>query len=131
MSFENNSQTKIPNRTDVIPSGWSKIGDADSAISFDSSNKRFTTSVPGLYFINFSGSYGNGTPVGNYEYRILKNGTRVLAFYGSADVSSRSGSVVVSLETTDYINLEYYQSSGSEFIIRQSSFNVVSFLRIV
>ena len=128
-TFVLNTQPTIPPSTSVIPTGWEKVGSEASAVQ--PTSEGFTTSVPGLYLISITGSYGNGTASGNYEYRILKNNSRVLAIYGSADVSSRSGNCVVHLTENDTVQAEYYQSSGATFTLRQSSFNSITFIRIV
>ena len=129
VTFVLNTQPTVPSRVNVIPEGWTKVGNNPTPITV--SNSGFTTSSPGLYLITISGSYGNGTPTGNYEYHILKNGERVLAVYGLEDISSRSGSCVVQLGPGDIIQAEYYQSSGTAFTLRHNSFNALTFVRIV
>lgn len=128
-TFVLNNQPTIPDRTEVIPTGWAKVGDSPSPVTATDSG--FTTTSPGLYLIAITGSYGNGTPTGNYEYRIIKNGVRVMSIYGSADVSSRSGTCVIQLGLEDILQPQYYQSSGTSFTLRQNNFNTLTFVRIV
>ena len=128
VTFVNNSTPSIPNRTNVIPSGWEQVGDGNSAIT--AADGKFTTAQPGVYLVSLSGSYGNGTVSGNYEYRVLLNGGRVLAFYGAGDVSSRSGACALQLGAGDSIEIEFYQTSGETFSLRGNSFNTVTFTRI-
>lgn len=128
VTFVNNSAPSVPTRTEVIPAGWTKVGSGTSPITFEGAG--FKTTVPGLYLIALTGSYGNGTVSGNYEYRLLHNGARALAFYGAADVSSRSGSCALQLTAGDLVQVQYYQSSGLTFDLRTSSFNAITFARI-
>ena len=128
VTFVNNSSASIPNREAVTPDGWTQVGSGTSAIQPVEGG--FQTAAPGLYLLSLSGSYGSGTPSGNYEYRLLKNGERILAFYGSSDTSSRSGACAAQIDEGDVISVEYYQSSGSEFLLRPNSFNAITFTRI-
>lgn len=129
VTFVNNTEADVPTRTDTVPGGWVQVDPGASGIVF--SGDAFTVTTAGTYLINLVGTYNNGPTVGAYEYRIVKNTTRLLALFGEKDHSTRSGACATTLTPTDEVRVQYRHSSGETLGIRPNNFNTVTFTRIV
>ena len=112
----------------TIGSGWTKIqfdtADRDTNSAFDLANERFTvpTGEAGLYWFSWS-IENNGKIAGNamYDVALYKNNvnqtdmrTRVNpSTSGTFDVYNNGGGAI-ELAVGDYVELFYYQNTGSD-----------------
>ena len=124
-----NSSPSIPSSQAIVPVGWT-AGDTEiPSVTYGTAG--WTINRPGVYLIAMNGSYANASTNANLEYRMTRNGTRILAMFGGGgDVSSRSGTTVITAEEGDLVQAEYYHAAGGPLSLRPSSFNAVSFAKI-
>lgn len=130
VSYVLNTSPSIPHSSSQSPDGWTPVGEQVPAITYVSGSG-FRVNTPGTYLVALSGSYGNGPTSGNMEYRVVHNGSRVLATFGAnGDTSTRSGTCVVTAAEGDLIAPDYSQTSGSAVTLRPGSFNTITFVQI-
>ena len=132
VSYTLNNLPTIPpgtGSTSTVPTGWSVIGQEVPAITYLGADG-FQINTPGVYTIALSGSY-SGSGVGNMEYRVDHNGTRVLAAFGSnGDTSSRSSVCVITAKAGDLITPNYAHGNTANMTLRGNSFNTISYVQI-
>lgn len=124
-----NSSPSIPSSEVTVPTGWTVGGTEVPAITYGPGG--WVINRAGVFLIALNGSYANASTSANLEYRLTHNGTRVLAVFGAAgDVSSRSGTTVITAAVGDVVRAEYYHAAGMPLALRPSSFNAISFAQI-
>lgn len=124
-----NSSPSIPSSQVTVPRGWTSGGTEVPAITYGPDG--WTINRAGVFLIALNGSYENSSTNASLEYRLTHNGTRVLAMFGAdGDVSSRSGTTVISASAGDVVQAEYYHAAGVPLALRPSSFNAISFAQI-
>ena len=90
----------------------------DTNSNYDTTNKRFTPTVAGKYFINVSLLYSKASSVAGVQVRVRKNGSdafRTLQahFYGNDNQNYMASGIISCNGSGDYIDVSAQQDSGS------------------
>ena len=111
-SVANTTYTTLPCSTELY--------DTDS--TYNNSTHVFTPGVAGKYFIYAQTKPDTATDFNDSIIKIKKNGTDII-FYARRNTNSDSVSCsgVVTANTTDYFQSEYYQASGGTINIQAGS----------
>ena len=112
------SNQSISNDTETLVSFDTKLFDTDNAFD-NSSTYRFTPQTAGKYYIYFNMRLNTSTDFEVNEIRVQKNGSTIAEktwrqFY----FDGKYIGVVVDLNgSSDYVNVDFYQSSGGSLDI--------------
>ena len=90
----------------------------DTNSNYDTTNKRFTPTVAGKYFIHVSLLYSKASSVAGVQVRVRKNGSdafRTLQahFYGNDNQNYMASGIISCNGSGDYIDVSAQQDSGS------------------
>ena len=90
----------------------------DTNSNYDTTNKRFTPTVSGKYFIHASLLYSKASSVAGVQVRVRKNGSdafRTLQahFYGNDTQNYMASGIISCNGSGDYIDVSAQQDSGS------------------
>lgn len=116
-----NANQTIPATTYTKGNFDTELFDTDNC--YDTTNKRFTPTKAGKYFINATTDI-NAT--GTTEVRLYKNGSVLVSlFYKSqgAEEITNGGYLVDMNGTTDYLEIFIYVSAGTRQLVSGSSFS--------
>jgi len=112
--IQNNSNQSISNLTLTKVNFANEIFDTDNCFA----SSRFTPTVSGKYCIYAQINFDINTGTGQIQVRIMKNGnlyqrSRQAHYYGNNQQTYYVQAVVEMNGTTDYIEIDTYQDSGS------------------
>ena len=112
--IQNNSNQSISNVTLTKVNFANEIFDTDNCFA----SSRFTPTVSGKYCIYAQVNFDINTGVGQIQVRIMKNGnlyqrSRQAHYYGNNQQTYYVQAIVEMNGTTDYIEIDTYQDSGS------------------
>lgn len=108
----NNATVSIPNATMTKVSFGTEIFDAGSV--YDTSNSRFTPGIAGHYYVFSRLSFNTDADFDDIRLQIHKNGTRNNSMLSRNEYYNQIYIFdVLTLNTTDYLEIHAYQDSGS------------------